>query len=381
MVPKVGRPQRLLWFRRIVTCMETWREGLLFSPNTVVPLDKAHTFWFSPNRFQSRLAGTAASGDTKPIPPVAEFHQPVFVEEIRSRFNLQNSPRLLDCTVGDGGHTIQFLQVADAAGQVLALDRDKEALQRTRHRLQALQLQEQVKLVHADFGQLQDIACAYDFAPVDNILLDLGYSSHQIDTADRGFSLRRDGPLDMRMDQTQFRTAGDIVNTWPEAELSDLLFSVGEERHARRVAQAIVASRPIGSTARLAEVVRNVIPQRGYARIHPATKTFQALRIEVNDELEQLQKVLPQALNLLTPGGRLFIVAFHSLEDRLVKRFFQSNSRRIAVNKYAKTDQQALPVPQIALLTRGALRPNPREKAANPRSRSARLRVAEKSRK
>ncbi len=350
----------------------------MLSPSTVVPLSKAHRLL--PIYNQGRELQSAPEAHPTPVRCSSAFHEPVLLDEIADRFNLQDNPRLLDCTVGDGGHTIRFLQAAGARGRVLALDRDRQALRRTRQRLQALHLETQVTLVHADFGQVQKIAWAHGFAPVANILLDLGYSSHQIDTADRGFSLKRDGPLDMRMDQSQSFTAGDIVNTWAEADLSFLLSTLGEERHARRVAQAILQSRPIATTAQLADVVQRAIPRHGHARIHPATRTFQALRLAVNDELAQLRQVLPQTLDLLAPGGRLFVISFQSLEDRVVKHFLRSHSQRTAANKYGPSSRRTTPRPPLDLLSRRVIKPATTEIAANPRSRSSRLRVAEKVR-
>ncbi len=347
---------------------------MLFS-NTVVPLPSTSPP-FVTYKHDSNLGAVSpestlcTDSDTDTV-----FHRSVFLDTIGSYFNLREHPRLLDCTVGDGGHTIRFLQAAGSQGRVLALDRDRDALRRTRQRLQALQLQTQVTLVHAAFGQVQTIARAHGFTPVDNILLDLGYSSHQIDTATRGFSLQRNGPLDMRMDQTQPFTASAIVNTWEVAELSALLTDLGEERYAQRVARAIVQARPIATTADLATVVSTAIPQRGFARIHPATRTFQALRIKVNDELEQLRQVLPQTLDLLAPGGRLFVISFQSLEDRLAKHFLQEHSQRAAVNKYGK----AVPASPLRLLSRRVFKPDKDEIATNPRSRSARLRIAQKT--
>ncbi len=357
--------------------MEFRREDWLSSPSTAIALDRAYTLFRIPDRGRGLRSVPAAH--TMQARCRAAFHEPVLLDEIAARFSLPDHSRLLDCTVGDGGHTIRFLQATGARGRVLALDRDRNALRRTRQRLQALQLAAQVTLVHAAFGQVQQIAHAHSFAPVDNILLDLGYSSCQIDTADRGFSLQRDGPLDMRMDQSQPFTAGDIVNTWPEADLSSLLATLGEERHARRVAQAIAQSRPLATTTQLAAVVQRAIPRHGHARIHPATRTFQALRLAVNDELAQLRQVLPQTLDLLAPGGRLFVISFQSLEDRLVKHFLRDHSQRTAVNKYGTASRQTMPRPPLDLLSRRVIKPTVTEIAANPRSRSARLRVAAKA--
>ena len=312
--------------------------------------------------------------------PVSQpaHHTSVMAREILDLMNVQPRARLIDCTVGDGGHTIGFLRAAGTRSQVLALDRDRAAIDRTRTRLEGLGLISQVTLVRSPFDRLAEVARRHGFAEVDNILLDLGVSALQLDAGGRGFSFMRSGPLDMRMDQSQALTAQDIVSAWSEEELSDLLRTLGEERHARRVARSIVARRPITSTAELCAAVTAAVPSGRPPRIHPATRTFQALRLAVNDELGQLERVLPQTLELLADGGRLLVIAFHSLEDRIAKRFLHRHGRRKSHNKYARQPQTAPPA--LTLPRRGAFRPSPLEIRGNPRSRSVRLRVGIRNR-
>ena len=307
-----------------------------------------------------------------------QYHVPVLLPEILELMHVHPGATLIDCTAGDGGHVLGFLRAAGPQSRVLALDRDAEAIRRARRRLAALALDHQITWVQTEFAALRQVAQARGFAPVDNVLADLGFSSHQVDTAERGFSFRLNGPLDMRMDRGHALTAADVVNGWTEEDLAALLSSQGEEPHARRIARVIVQHRPFAHTRQLAQAIETAAPPRAYRRRHPATRTFQALRMAVNDELRQLTAVLPQAVELLTPGGRLCVISFHSLEDRAVKRFLRSRSRRVAANKYRPALPRACPAPALALLGGGVIRPSRAEQAANPRSRSARLRAARK---
>jgi len=230
--------------------------------------------------------------------------------------------------------------------------------------------------VCSSFGRLAEIARARDFVPADGVLFDLGLSSLQLADPTRGFAFRTDGPLDMRFDPTTGGpTAADLVNELPAEELAALLYRYGEERQARRIVEAIVAARPLHTTKELAAVVEGVVGRRG--RIHPATRTFQALRIAVNDELAALEAALPRAVEVLAPGGRLAVISFHSLEDRLVKRFMRRESRDCICSPEVPVctcNHKAT----LGLVTRKPVRPTADEIAANPRSRSARLRVAER---
>jgi 16S rRNA (cytosine1402-N4)-methyltransferase len=233
-----------------------------------------------------------------------------------------------------------------------------------------------IVVVHRSFSHLAEVAQACRFVPVDGILFDLGFSSLQLGDPRRGFAFMTDGPLDMRFDPQSGRpTAADLVNRLSTEELVALLVQYGEEKHSRRIAEAIVAARPLHTTAELVAVVEQVVKQR--ARIHPATRTFQALRIAVNDELATLEEALPQAVDVLAPGGRLVVISFHSLEDRIVKRFMRRESRDCICPPEAPAcmcDHRAT----LRVITRKPVRPTPEQVAANPRARSARLRVAER---
>ncbi|MCS6889245.1 MAG: 16S rRNA (cytosine(1402)-N(4))-methyltransferase RsmH [Chloroflexus sp.] len=272
--------------------------------------------------------------------------------------------RYLDATVGGGGHALAVLQAAQPGGMLLGIDADPDALAATAERLAEAGLRQQAVLRHGSFADLAALATEAGFTAVDGILFDLGVSSYQLDTPERGFSFAADGPLDMRLDPTQGLTAADLVNRLSERELADILFQYGEEHAARRIARAIVERRraqPFLRTADLAAVVARAVGGR-HGRIHPATRTFQALRIAVNQELDRLAAALPQAVALLAPGGRLAVISFHSLEDRIVKQFLRTEA--------------AGETPRLALITKKPVVASDAEVAANPRARSAKLRVA-----
>lgn len=283
---------------------------------------------------------------------------------------------VLDATVGLGGHAAALLE-ADHGLSIIGLDRDQEAIERARQRLQAFG--DRVRLVRRPFAELSDVLEELGAPPLAAILADLGCSSLQLDTAERGFSFRHDGPLDMRMSGLG-RTAADLVADAPEEELVRVLREYGEERRARRVARAIVERRrrhPIRTTGELASLVAGVVGRSSSDRIHPATRTFQALRIAVNDELGQLERFLEPAVRALRPGGRLAVIAFHSLEDRIVKHAL----RRFEGACVCPPDIPVCvcrPERLVRILTRRAERPDQREVERNPRARSARLRVAER---
>ena len=280
----------------------------------------------------------------------------------------------IDGTVGGGGHAEAILTRSAPDGKLLGLDRDPAAIAWAQRRLAPFG--ERVRLRHASYVRMGEIAAEEGFVGVDGILLDLGYSSLQIDEAARGFAFRLEGPLDMRFDPTSDGpTAADLVNTLPMEALADLIRRYGEERRSRAIARAIVAARPIRTTTQLAEVIAAAVPRRG--RLHPATRTFQALRIAVNRELEGLEAVLPVALALLRPGGRLAIITFHSLEDRIVKRTFRRWAGRCECPPevpLCSCEAEA----QVRLITRKPIVPSAEELVVNPRSRSAKLRVVEK---
>jgi 16S rRNA (cytosine1402-N4)-methyltransferase len=266
----------------------------------------------------------------------------------------------LDLTVGTGGHAEGILEASGPTGRLVGLDRDREVLPLARERL--ARFGSRVRLLHADYRDLRAVAAAEGLEAWDGALLDLGVSSVQLDDPARGFAFSRPGPLDMRMDRAGGgATAADLLRDLPEAELSRILREYGEERWARRIARRIVAARavtPLTRTDALAEVVAGAIPRRAWPRrIHPATRTFQALRIAVNRELEGLAEALGAAIHGLRPEGRLVVIAFHSLEDRIVKQVLRGS-------------------PEVTVLTKKPVTPGPEEVAANPRARSAKLRAA-----
>lgn len=301
-------------------------------------------------------------------------HQPVLYQQIIHALSPRCEGRYVDGTVGAGGHAYGILQASAPSGELLGLDVDPLALEMARARL--AKFGRRAVLIQASYTTLREQLARLGWDQVDGVLLDLGISSMQLDTPERGFSFQQDGPLDMRFDPSGGVRAQDLVNELPEAALADILFRYGEEPRARKVARAIVAARPIHTTARLAAVVaRTVGGRRG--KTHPATRTFQALRIAVNRELDALEEVLPLALEALAPGGRLAVIAFHSLEDRIVKRFFQRESQDCLCpprQPVCTCGHQA----QLKLITRRPIRPQEDEILRNPRARSARLRVAEK---
>ncbi len=282
----------------------------------------------------------------------------------------------VDATFGRGGHTGAILERLGPEGRVFALDRDPAAIA---HAREAFAGESRLSVVQAAFSRLAECAREWGvFGRIDGVLLDLGVSSPQLDDPDRGFSFLRDGPLDMRMDPTQGESAAHWLARASVDEIVRVLRQYGEERFARRIARAIDAARreaPIETTARLAEVVAAAVPSREPGR-HPATRTFQALRIQVNGELQELAAALPQALEVLAPRGRLVVISFHSLEDRLVKRFLQQEARGDRFPPDLAVPASALS-PTVRLLGK-AVRPSTREVAENPRARSAVLRGAER---
>ena len=305
-------------------------------------------------------------------------HVPVLLEETVSRLVTAPGGWYVDGTAGAGGHAAAILAAAGLDARLLALDRDAEALELARAALAPFGAR--AVLEQANFSELSAAAARHGLRGVQGVLLDLGVSSLQLDRAERGFSFLRDGPLDMRMDARQERTAAQLLRDLPEAELADVLRRYGEEPLARRIAQAVAAARAQGrlpeTTAQLAELVsRAKGGRRGHA--HPATQTFQALRIAVNGELDALAQVLPAALDLLAPGGRLAVISFHSLEDRMVKQFMAAHEGRM--ESLAKGGARWCGrLPRARRVTRKAVIPSDAELERNPRARSAKLRVLER---
>jgi 16S rRNA (cytosine1402-N4)-methyltransferase len=303
----------------------------------------------------------------------APGHEPVMLEECMDALKVQRGGRYVDCTVGGGGHAVAIMEESSPGGQLIGIDADPHALKVARERLKPYG--KDVILVNENFKYLENICTRYGFSPVNGVFFDLGLSSLQLEDAGRGFSFRYDAPLDMRFSDKQALTAADIVNTYPEPELAQILDRYGEEWRSRQIARRIVERRPLRTTLELAQVVEQAAG-RARGRIHPATKTFQALRIAVNHELENLELALEQAVNLLGNGGRIVVISFHSLEDRLVKGFF----RREAQWCICPPGMPACicgHTPRLKVLSKKVFRPSPVEVQTNPRSRSARMRVAE----
>jgi 16S rRNA (cytosine1402-N4)-methyltransferase len=286
-------------------------------------------------------------------------HLPVLLNEVMQFLKLRPDGRYIDATFGAGGHTRELLERTSLGGRVLAVDQDETAIEQGRIELQSYG--SRLELVKANFRDIESIVLEHGFAGLDGILADIGVSSMMLDDPTRGFSFMREGPLDMRMDLDQPLTAADVLNTYSEKEIANILFNYGEERRSRQIASSIVRSRPMSRTTDLTRAIERVLGGRRYGKIHPATRTFQALRIFVNDELRSLEAFLDSSMKVLRPGGRLVLISFHSLEDRIVKNKFRS------------------PVVPGVVLTKKVITAAVEELDRNPRSRSARLRAWEKS--
>ena len=303
-------------------------------------------------------------------------HTPVLLDEVLAGLSVKADGRYCDATFGRGGHTAAILAQLGPAGRVCAVDRDPEAIAAGRERFAA---ESRLTLVRGSFGRLEERVRAAGWeGELQGVLLDLGVSSPQLDEAGRGFSFMQDGPLDMRMDNESGMSAAQWLARAGEREIADVLFKLGEEKFSRRIARAIVAARaatPIVTTRQLAEIVAGAVPTREPGK-HPATRTFQAIRIHVNRELEEAEAALPQAVNLLAAGGRLCVISFHSLEDRLVKRFMRREAQGDPI--YAELPNVPPHARPRLKLIGGAVMPSDEEVARNPRARSAVLRVAER---
>ena len=296
-------------------------------------------------------------------------HIPVLLKESIEALNISRGKKYVDCTVGGGGHAQAILK---EGGQLIGIDADPTAIEIARARL--LPYGEAI-LINDNFSHLAEICDRLDLCPVDGVLFDLGMSSIQLEQSGRGLSFQKDEPLDMRFNPQQGQTAADIVNTYTEHELALLIQKYGEERQSSRIARFIIKNRPVTTSAQLANIVEQAVGRRG--RIHPATRVFQALRIAVNNEMDCLESALDQAINLLNQQGRMVVISFHSLEDRITKEKLREESRGCICPR-------EIPVcvcghqPRLKLLNRRAIKPTSDEIKANPRSRSARMRVAER---
>lgn len=307
-------------------------------------------------------------------------HIPVLLNEVLELLALAPGDDVIDGTLGGAGHAAAMLQASAPDGRLLGLDADPAAIERARERL--AQFGDRVVLRNTSFRYMGDIARELSVTGVAAVLLDLGLSSYQLDEGERGFSFSGGGPLDMRMDPANALTAETIVNEWSQEDIADVIYRYGEEGRSRRVARAIVEARPLHTTTQLAEVVARALGGQRGQRIHPATQVFQALRIAVNDELGALEATLPQAVELLRPGGRLAVISFHSLEDRIVKQFVQRESRDCICEP--EPGRRGAPLicrcghkATLRAVTRKPVQPEEAEIRENPRSRSAKLRVAE----
>ncbi len=294
------------------------------------------------------------------------MHIPVLQKEVLEYLNPKLNENFVDCTIGEGGHSLAIIERILPQGRVLGIDWDPETIKNLESRIKNLEFKKQLILVSDNFVNLRRIVKKYNFQP-DGLLLDLGFSSHQIERSKKGFSFQRNEKLDMRYNPEMTElTAERIVNKFSQSEIANILKEYGEERFSKRIASRLVKERktePIKTTFQLVEIIREATPsQYHHQKIHFATRTFQALRIAVNDELENIKKVLPQTLEVLKPSGKLVIISFHSLEDRIVKNFLKAQA------------QEGL----LKILTKKPIRPTKEEFEVNPRSRSAKLRAAQK---
>jgi len=302
------------------------------------------------------------------------MHRPVLYKEIIHALQPQRGGRYVDCTLGAGGHARGILEACSPDGLLLGLDVDPQALALARETLAPYE--ERIHLMQASYVSLGEQLAALKWEAANGILLDLGASSMQFDNAERGFSFMQDGPLDMRFGPHALQSAADLVNSLPEKDLADLIFEYGEDRDSRKIARAIVEHRPLHTTRQLVAVIEQASPRRGH-RLHPATQTFQALRIAVNDELAAVEKTLPLALAALERGGRLAVISFHSLEDRIVKDYFRQRSKDLVNPPYERLyEEESKAV--VRLVNKKPILPSDEEIKENPRARSAKLRVVEK---
>ncbi len=306
---------------------------------------------------------------------LASAHIPVLAEEVVKALAVQSGGRYIDCTLGGGGHAAAILEHSSPGGQLLGIDADPEAINAARQRLEAYS--NSALLINENFVNLEAICYKYDFLPVHGILFDLGLSSLQLNSNGRGFSFQHRAPLDMRLNPNQELTAADIVNTYPEIELAHLIKMYGEEGYNRQIAHRIVQERPIKTTTELAQMIERAV-KKGRSKIHPATKTFQALRIAVNQELQHLESALKQTIDLLGFEGRLVVISYHSLEDRIVKQFMQQESKDCICPPGIPTCVCGHTA-SLRLINKRVITPSLLEVQINPRSRSARLRAAERA--
>lgn len=296
------------------------------------------------------------------------------VPEILKYLEVSSGGRYIDCTLGEGGHTKSLLEASNPGGEVLGIDADHEAIEVSKNRLE--EYGERFIYDNSNFKNIKKIAMKSKFVPCHGILFDLGVSSLQLDKESRGFSFRRKAPLDMRFSINQTLTAQDVLNTFSESEISDILYQYGEERQSRKIAKLIIENRPFSNADELSDLIKKNIRQTNY-KINPSTKTFQALRIYINEELNSLSQALEQSLEILGVGGRMAVISYHSLEDRIVKNFFKKESKYcICPPNIPECDCGHFP--KLKIITKKPVSPSQSEIEANKRSRSAKLRVVER---
>ena len=303
-------------------------------------------------------------------------HKPVMVQEVLDGLRVEPENRYIDCTLGEGGHTLAILSAVSPSPKVLGIDLDAEALKTARERL--AEYSEWVILVQGSYADIDEIARDNGFVSSNGVLFDLGISSLQIDTGERGFSIQQEAPLDMRFGPSQTRTAYDVVNGLSEYDLASIIYRFGEEPKSRQIARAIVRNRPIQTTTQLADLVSKISRRSsGRSRIHPATKTFQAIRMAVNGELENIERGLERAITVLDVEGRMVVISYHSIEDRLVKNILRREASA-CICPPETPECVCGHSPTIELVNRRVIKPSPEEVRSNPRSRSARIRIAER---
>ncbi|MAU24853.1 MAG: 16S rRNA (cytosine(1402)-N(4))-methyltransferase [Chloroflexi bacterium] len=301
-------------------------------------------------------------------------HTPVMVPEILKGLNVSPGGRYIDCTLGEGGHTKSILEASNPGGEVLGIDADHEAIEVSKTRLE--KYDDRFIFSNNNFNEIRKIAMKSNFIPCHGILFDLGVSSLQLDKESRGFSFRRKAPLDMRFSVNQTLTAEEVINTFSESEIADILYNFGEERRSRKIANIIVQNRPIKDADELSNLIKTNLKRTNF-KINPSTKTFQALRIYINEELNSLSKALEQSLEVVGVGGRIAVISYHSLEDRIVKNFFRNESKYcICLPNITECDCGH--IPKIKIINKKPIIPSQNEIDSNKRSRSAKLRVVER---
>lgn len=308
--------------------------------------------------------------ENKKSPP----HKSVLYQEIIDGLQLSENNKYVDGTLGAGGHSKGILEKLNGNCEIIAFEIDPVAIKIAKNRLSAFE--KNISIVNQSYTKLKDVLLDYKWDSTNGIVFDFGASSMQFDDPRKGFSFRKDGPLDMRFNPSSPLTAADILNNWQEKEIANLIFKYGEDKNSRIIAKAIVAQRPIETTKQLTKIIEEVVYTNHKTRIHPATLTFQALRIAVNQELSSIAEVLPQAIDVLSSGGRIAAISFHSLEDRIVKNVFRDNSKDQYESEHpmAKIVQKA----NVKLITKKPIIPTEEEVIKNPRARSAKLRIVEK---